>query len=63
MMLWGQLRHPNVLPFYGVYYLDETRKQVSLVSPWMDNGNLVTYLKHHPLTPRQPLVSFDFDHG
>ncbi|KAK1233933.1 Rho guanine nucleotide exchange factor [Marasmius sp. AFHP31] len=47
-ILWQQLRHPNLLPFMGMYYLDETREQLCLVSPWMDRGNLVKYLKGTP---------------
>ncbi|KAK1223481.1 Receptor-interacting serine/threonine-protein kinase 1 [Marasmius sp. AFHP31] len=45
-IVWEQLRHPNLLPFMGMYYLDEAREQLCLVSPWMDRGNLVKYLKN-----------------
>ncbi|EAU82166.2 TKL/TKL-ccin protein kinase [Coprinopsis cinerea okayama7 len=38
-VIWSQLKHDNVLPFYGVYELDESRR-LCLVSPWMDNGSL-----------------------
>ncbi|KAF9262257.1 kinase-like protein [Marasmius fiardii PR-910] len=47
-IVWQQLKHPNVLPFLGIYYLDEHRKQLCLVSPWMERGNLVTFLKETP---------------
>ncbi|KAJ3570724.1 hypothetical protein NP233_g4216 [Leucocoprinus birnbaumii] len=53
-ILWGQLRHPNIVPFYGIYYLNDARRQVCLVSPWMHHGNLVEYLKRNPLAPRTP---------
>lgn len=56
-ILWDQLDHPNITPFYGAYYLDEAREQVCLVSPWMRNGNIVVYLKNNSGTPREPLVS------
>lgn len=56
-ILWGQLHHPNILPFYGIYYLDENRKQICLVSPWMTNGNLSMFLKKNPLAARKPFVS------
>ncbi|KAJ7588097.1 kinase-like domain-containing protein, partial [Mycena floridula] len=48
-ILWGQLSHPNVLPLYGIYYLDsEDRSQLCLVSPWMENGNIVEFLRKAP---------------
>ncbi|KAK1218791.1 hypothetical protein PQX77_018501 [Marasmius sp. AFHP31] len=45
-ILWKQLRHPNLLPFIGMYYLDEGRNQLCLISPWMDRGDLTRYLKN-----------------
>ncbi|KAJ8080052.1 hypothetical protein PM082_016879 [Marasmius tenuissimus] len=50
-IVWKQLRHPNLLPFLGIYYLDDTREEICLVSPWMDRGNLVQYLKDNPQEP------------
>ena len=42
---WRQLSHPNVLPFYGVYFMKGTREtRFCLVSPWMENGNVVEFL-------------------
>ncbi|KAF5356843.1 hypothetical protein D9756_006803 [Leucocoprinus leucothites] len=55
-ILWGQLHHPNIVPFYGIYYLNNARRQVCLVSPWMRHGNLVEYLKSNPSSPRIPFV-------
>ncbi|KXN82330.1 hypothetical protein AN958_02678 [Leucoagaricus sp. SymC.cos] len=50
-ILWGALHHPNILPFYGIYYRDKERKQICLVSPWLPNGNLIDYLKKYPSKP------------
>ncbi|KAK1218098.1 MAP kinase kinase kinase activity protein [Marasmius sp. AFHP31] len=47
-IVWKQLDHPNILPFLGIYYLDDTRQRICLVSPWMERGNLVEYLKDTP---------------
>ncbi|KAL0576451.1 Rho guanine nucleotide exchange factor [Marasmius crinis-equi] len=47
-IVWQQLRHPNLLPFVGMYYLGEGQGQLCLVSPWMERGNLVTFLKNTP---------------
>ncbi|KAF9063527.1 hypothetical protein BDP27DRAFT_1299590 [Rhodocollybia butyracea] len=45
-IIWKQLEHPNLLPFLGLYFLDDTR--ICLISPWMDNGNLNQYLQAKP---------------
>ncbi|KAE9384776.1 hypothetical protein BT96DRAFT_841742 [Gymnopus androsaceus JB14] len=45
-IIWRQLEHPNVLPFLGLYLLDDTR--ICLLSPWIDSGNLNQYLKAKP---------------
>ncbi|KAJ8083220.1 hypothetical protein PM082_009092 [Marasmius tenuissimus] len=42
-ILWRQLKHPNVLPFLGIYKLETG--QLCLISPWMEKGNLVEFLK------------------
>ncbi|KAJ3553050.1 hypothetical protein NP233_g12734 [Leucocoprinus birnbaumii] len=55
-IIWGQLRHPAILPLYGVFYMDREKKKVCLVSPWMKNGNLVRYLSDNPAAPRGPLI-------
>ena len=45
LITWRQLSHPNVLPFYGVYFLqDALETRFCLVSPWMENGNVVEFL-------------------
>ena len=55
-LLWGHLSHPNILPFYGIYHLEDTHRRISFVSPWMENGNVTEYLKRHPLANRLLLV-------
>ncbi|KAK7462966.1 hypothetical protein VKT23_007547 [Stygiomarasmius scandens] len=46
-LIWRQLHHPNVLPFLGVN-VDLFRPGFCLVSPWMSNGNIISFLKSHP---------------
>ncbi|KAJ7688621.1 kinase-like domain-containing protein [Mycena rosella] len=41
-LIWRQLYHPNLLPFFGLYYY-QTR--LCLVSPWMENGHIRAFLK------------------
>ncbi|KAJ6573451.1 kinase-like domain-containing protein [Mycena vulgaris] len=50
--IWRQLSHPNLLPFFGVYYLEETRTRLCLVSPWMEKGNIARYLRDNPTANR-----------
>jgi len=47
-VIWKQLRHDNILPFQGVYHLDDSRSRACLVSPWMENGNIRQFLGRHP---------------
>ncbi|KAJ8083329.1 hypothetical protein PM082_009201 [Marasmius tenuissimus] len=42
-ILWRQMKHPNVLPFLGIYQLEQAQ-QLCLISPWMEKGNLVQFL-------------------
>ncbi|KDQ10182.1 hypothetical protein BOTBODRAFT_116206, partial [Botryobasidium botryosum FD-172 SS1] len=43
--VWQNLHHPNILPFLGLTTLDSV---TYLVSPWMDNGDLLAYVKKDP---------------
>ncbi|KIJ97408.1 hypothetical protein K443DRAFT_105741 [Laccaria amethystina LaAM-08-1] len=56
-ILWSQLSHRNLLPFYGIYYLEDGHGRVCLVSPWMNNGNIKDYLPENPRVDRVLLVS------
>ncbi|KAK1233897.1 hypothetical protein PQX77_002920 [Marasmius sp. AFHP31] len=47
-IVWQQLQHPNLLPFLGMYHLDRAREELCLVSPWMERGNLLQYLRNTP---------------
>ncbi|KAG6827435.1 hypothetical protein H0H92_011814 [Tricholoma furcatifolium] len=53
-VLCGSLSHPNIVPLFGVYIEGIT---LSLVYPWMENGDLVMYLQQHPLSSRVQLLS------
>ncbi|KAK7063386.1 kinase domain-containing protein [Favolaschia claudopus] len=41
-LIWRQLSHPNLLPFLGVYH---HHNRLCLISPWMDNGNILTFIR------------------
>ncbi|TDL20571.1 kinase-like protein [Rickenella mellea] len=51
-LLWQQLEHENILPFLGVCK-DEFAPMLAMISPWMDNGTLVTYLQEYDLDAPQ----------
>jgi len=53
LIIWSQLRHPNLLGPYGVYHID---RGPCLVSPWMENGNIRNYCKMHPDAKVDPLM-------
>ncbi|KAE9391639.1 kinase-like protein, partial [Gymnopus androsaceus JB14] len=46
-LVWRQLKHKNILSFLGV---NTTLffPSFCLISPWMDNGNIIRYLKLYP---------------
>ncbi|KAF7333009.1 Protein kinase domain-containing protein [Mycena venus] len=44
-VIWRQLSHPNLLPFLGLYYVED---RPCLVSPWIENGDLVQFLRGAP---------------
>ncbi|KAJ7023911.1 hypothetical protein C8F04DRAFT_922450, partial [Mycena alexandri] len=47
VLIWKELSHPNVLPLLGIDLI--TRKpSCCLVSPWMKNGNVTTFLETYP---------------
>ena len=52
MVLWMQLRHANLLPFYGAYMVD----RLGTVSPWLENGNIVGFTTRNPEVNRLQLV-------
>ncbi|KAF7354991.1 Protein kinase domain-containing protein [Mycena sanguinolenta] len=54
-LIWRQLSHPNLLPFFGLYMLED---RLCLVSPWMENGDLRLFLSVAP--PDMDRVSLVF---
>ncbi|TDL14172.1 kinase-like protein, partial [Rickenella mellea] len=56
-VVWRQLRHRNILPFYGIFKGDHTLDRLCLVSPWMDAGNIVKFLKQFPDSDRISMLA------
>jgi hypothetical protein len=57
LVLLGFLFHPNVLPLEGIFLSSGDIQRICMVSPWMENNDLVTFLRRFPTTLRLPLVS------
>ncbi|KIJ68017.1 hypothetical protein HYDPIDRAFT_25466 [Hydnomerulius pinastri MD-312] len=55
-VVWRNVRHINCLPFYGIANVNDGAPRTCLVSPWMANGNLCSYLKEKPEARRLPLI-------
>ncbi|KAF8596626.1 kinase-like protein [Ceratobasidium sp. AG-I] len=54
--LWHTLRYDQILPFYGVGARQEAgRTQVYGVSPYLPNGDVLTYRQLHPLSVEESL--------
>ncbi|KAF9781132.1 kinase-like domain-containing protein [Thelephora terrestris] len=53
ILLWKILNHPNILPFYGI---SMNPKQFCMVSPWMENGNVLSYTRRNPEANRLRLL-------
>ncbi|KDQ11693.1 hypothetical protein BOTBODRAFT_113994, partial [Botryobasidium botryosum FD-172 SS1] len=51
---WKGLQHPNILPFIG----SVTLKWITyLVSPWMENGDALSYVRSHPDVDHVSLIA------
>ncbi|KAG6813814.1 hypothetical protein H0H92_006758, partial [Tricholoma furcatifolium] len=52
-VLWGQLSHTNILPFYGLFRF---KNGLCFVCPWMESGHVRTYVTYQPKVSRLELV-------
>lgn len=41
--IWVQLKHPNILPFFG--YATEFGYLPAMILPWCEQGNILDYTK------------------
>ncbi|KAE9404358.1 kinase-like protein [Gymnopus androsaceus JB14] len=55
-LIWRQLKHPNILPLLGVN-AELFSPSFCLISPWMENKDIITYLKGNPSHNRQTVLS------
>jgi hypothetical protein len=45
ILVWQVLEHQNILPLLGITYDFGRNKPMGMVCPWLDNGNLNSYLE------------------
>ncbi len=58
MKVWKNLRHPNIVKFFGfAIEHDSYKTNAALVSEWCKHGNVVKYLERNPSMDRGMLVS------
>jgi len=60
-VVWSHLRHPNVLPFYGVFQEGDTK--LCLVSPYLENGNIRSYIQQNSKDVNRALLALDAARG
>ncbi|KAJ7718999.1 hypothetical protein B0H16DRAFT_1607752 [Mycena metata] len=58
VLLWRQLSHPRVLPFFGANRLNN---KLFSVSPWMENGDVPQFWREKPTLAEQHRLSFILD--
>ncbi|GAB1524843.1 hypothetical protein RhiTH_007999 [Rhizoctonia solani] len=54
LYVWSKCKHPNVIELLGVMLF---RDQIAMVSPWLDNGHLRTFLVQNPQIDRCALCA------
>ncbi|CAE6367489.1 unnamed protein product [Rhizoctonia solani] len=54
IQVWSKRQHHNILKMLGVAVYNN---RIALISPWMANGNLTSYLLKHPEADRYDLCS------
>ncbi|KAF9064951.1 kinase-like domain-containing protein [Rhodocollybia butyracea] len=54
-ILWRQLKHPNILPLLGIN-VELFEPSFCLISPWMENKDVITFLKQNPSHSRHKVL-------
>ena len=54
MNIWRTLQNPFVLSLHGWCTIDD---EVYLVSPWMENGNIMAFLENNPTHDRLKAIT------
>ncbi|KAE9404395.1 kinase-like protein, partial [Gymnopus androsaceus JB14] len=55
-LIWRQLQHPNILPLLGIN-VELFSPSFCLISPWMENKDIITFLRKNPTHDRRRVLS------
>ncbi|KAF8515359.1 kinase-like domain-containing protein [Hysterangium stoloniferum] len=58
-LVWSSMSHPNILKCFGYSYdfgPESQHELPALISPWMSNGTVMSYIKCWPAVDRLPLI-------
>jgi len=55
-LFWYSLKHPRILTLLGVSRTTFDPPRTCLISPWMNNGNVLQYMKGKREVPADPLI-------
>jgi len=59
-VIWKYLSHQNILPFIGATLVVESRREkFEIVSEFMENGDIKTFIENNADANRLELVGFD----
>jgi len=59
VVIWKYLSHPNILPFIDATLVTEPKcERFEIVSEFMENGDIVTFIKNNADVKRLELVGF-----
>lgn len=59
VVIWKYLSHPNILPFVGAtLVIEPKREKFEIVSEFMENGDIRTFMENNADVNRLELVSF-----
>ncbi|KAF9647362.1 kinase-like protein [Thelephora ganbajun] len=63
-VIWKRMSHPNILPLIGI----TLSKELAVISPWMENENVLAYLKeNHKANPvkllEESVTGLQYLHG
>jgi len=59
VVIWKHLSHQNILPFIGATLVIESkREKFEIVSEFMENGDIKTFIKNNADVNRLELVGF-----
>jgi len=49
--LWSKVHHVNIIPLIGIARIDWDSNMPAFVSPWMQEGNVMDFIKKNPSFP------------